>query len=55
MDVREYAVADDPSMPAELRDKGYVRLEPKDPEPDLKEMVDRNAPRFARMQARWAC
>ena len=50
MDVREYAVANDPSMPAELRDKGYVRLEPKDPEPDLKEMVDRNAPRFARMQ-----
>src|SRR5208337_5073690 len=50
MDVREYAVADDPSMPQELRDKGYIRLEPKDPEPDLKEIVDRNAPRFARMQ-----
>ena len=51
MDVREYVVADDPSMPEELREKGYIRLEPKDPEPDLKEMVDRNAPRFARMQS----
>jgi len=51
MDLREYAVADDPSMPEELRKKGYIRLEPKDPEPDLKDMVDRNAPRFARMQS----
>ncbi len=37
-------------MPEELREKGYIRLEAKDPEPDLKEMVDRNTPRLARMQ-----
>jgi len=51
MDLREYAVADDPSMPEELREKGYIRLEAKDPEPDLKEMVDRNAPIYARTQS----
>jgi hypothetical protein len=51
MDLRRYSVAEDAPMPKEFRQKGYVRLELGDPDPDVKEIVDRSAPRFARMQS----
>lgn len=47
MDIRKYRVADD--QPPELRDKGYVKLEGVDPEPDLRQMIEENAPRFEKM------
>jgi hypothetical protein len=50
MDLRGYQISDDKALPVDQGDKGYVRFELKDPEPDLKEMVERNAPRFERIQ-----
>jgi hypothetical protein len=53
MDLRGYSVAEEGQepLPQEFRDKGYVRLELKDPDPDIKEIVDRSAPRFERTQS----
>ena len=50
MDLRGYSVAQDAPIPEEFRQKGYVQLDLKDPDPDVKEIVDRSAPRFARIQ-----
>ena len=54
MDLRGYSVSERDQLPEDLREKGYVQLELKDPEPDVKEMVDRSAPRFERMNSQMA-
>jgi len=50
MDLRDYKVSELKSIHAGPNSEERVYLELKDPEPDLKEMVDRSAPQFARMQ-----
>jgi hypothetical protein len=61
MDLRQYSVREDPDGPplskadassSSDREQKYVRFEPNDPEPDVKNMIDGNAPRFASMQAK---
>jgi len=61
MDLRQYSISEDTSNPAVSQadadnssgaDQKYVRLELKDPEPDIKKMVDESAPRFELMKAK---
>ena len=54
MDLRGYSPSEKDQLPKELRERGYVQLDLKDPEPDVKEMVDRSAPRFERMNRQMA-
>jgi hypothetical protein len=55
MDLRQYTLTETAGEDALTEDKirkPQVQLDLKEPEPDVKEMVDRNAPRFETMNAR---
>ena len=60
MDLRRYSVSEDPrgGVSQTENDKStddeprYIRLDPHDPEPDVMQMVQENAPRLERMQER---
>jgi hypothetical protein len=61
MDLRQYFIGEDTRKPVVSRADGdnapapnqqYIRLEPKEPEPDVKRMVDESAPRFEMMNAK---
>jgi len=61
MDLRQYSVSEHKSdhLPAQTEEGNsadgegqYIRLDSNDPEPDVLQMVQENAPRFERMQTR---
>jgi hypothetical protein len=52
MDLRGYEATEDTSLPEEARKEGFVLLQPRDPEPDIKELLARTAPRTQDQQQR---
>ena len=61
MDLRQYSLGEDTSKPtisqaraddSSESDRKYIRLEPKEPEPDVKKMVDESAVRFEQINAK---
>jgi hypothetical protein len=44
MDLRGYSVSESSQVPEELSAKGYVQLDLKDPDPDVKEIVESKRP-----------
>jgi ABC-type iron transport system FetAB ATPase subunit len=52
MDLREYQVADEAIIPEQSRREGFVLMEAKDPDPDIKELLARTTPQIEEQQQR---
>ena len=52
MDLREYQVADETGIPEESRREGFVLMEAKDPDSDIRELLARTTPQMEEQQQR---
>ena len=52
MDLREYQIADEAEVPEEFHREGFVLMQGKDPDPDIKELLARTTPQMEEQQRR---